>query len=119
MAKVRRPTGAGLKVGCPFCWEWIPQPRELTGSYSGESLGGHCACGAVYVIDETGKAGGQAVMDLLTLACDGDLERALSLESGSDYEVQTKPYQGARNTVSRLRGHSYLAPQIWFLKRKQ
>ena len=49
------------RVGCPFCWEWIPTPTQEKDVFSPEGcLGGRCTCGAVFVIDETGRLGGQA-----------------------------------------------------------
>jgi hypothetical protein len=108
-----------LRVGCPFCWEWLPAPRLLYKVHSAEGAsGGLCECGAFFVIDHTGKSGGQALMDLLALACDGDLDRALAIREGSDFELRTKPLkeQSGRN---RLAGHSYLQPKIWALKLKK
>jgi len=88
--------------------------------YSGEgALGGRCSCGAVFVLDETGRSGGQALMDAQTLACDGDLDRALKLDPKRDLEVKTKMI---REQISRsgpsLPGHSYLQPKVWAIKLK-
>ena len=106
------------KVGCAFCWEWIPSPKKMIAVFSADGcLGGRCRCGAAFVIDETGKAGGQALLDAQAVACDGDLDRALSLNSREDYEVKTRPYQGPTPTLAgRPHGHGYLQPKIWFLK---
>ncbi len=52
------------RVGCPFCWEWIPKPEQMIAVFSGDGcLGGRCSCGAGFVIDETGHSGGQALLD--------------------------------------------------------
>jgi len=104
------------RLSCPFCWEWVEEPASLPNSYSGDAVGGRCECGAVFAIDSTGKSGGLTLLDCMTLACDGSLDAALELESGKDYEVKTKPYQSSGNTLGRMRGHSYLQPQAWFLK---
>jgi hypothetical protein len=69
----------------------------------------------VFVLDETGKSGGQALLDALALACDGDLDRALRLDSEKDYELKTKPLRESR---FRIQGHSYLAPKVWALRLK-
>lgn len=89
--------------------------------FSGDGcLGGRCSCGAGFVIDETGHSGGQALLDAQAVACDGDLDAALALASGEDYEVETRPYQGPINTVGRQRhGHSYMQPKVWFVKLKE
>jgi hypothetical protein len=71
------------------------------------------------VIDETGRAGGQALLDAQAVVCDGDLDRALNLSSGKDFDVETRPYQGPTNTLSgRRQGHGYMQPKVWFVKLK-
>lgn len=106
------------KVGCPFCWEWLPAPKTFFNVFSGEGCsGGHCSCGAVFVVDETGKSGGQAVLDVRALACDGDLDRALKLETDTDFKLKTKVFQSEGNTpFGRAHGHPMLKPKIWSLK---
>ncbi len=108
------------RVGCPFCWEWIPTPQQQFMVFSGDgALGGRCECGVAFIVDETGKGGGQAMLDAQALACDGDLDRAMTLSSGEDFEVQNRPYRGPINTLGgRSGGHSYLTPKVWFVKLK-
>jgi hypothetical protein len=86
--------------------------------FSGDGcLGGRCACSAVYVLDETGRDGGQALLDAQALACDGDLKRAMQLSNGVDFEVKTRDL-GKREgrTPSRAVVAGYLPPKVWFLK---
>ena len=108
------------QVGCPFCWEWIPTPKTVFDGFSADGcLGGRCSCGVAFVVDETGHSGGQALLDAQALACGGDLDRAMKLSSGEDYEVQTRPYQGPTNTIARRRyGQGYMQPKVWFVKLK-
>jgi hypothetical protein len=116
MQRLRQKT----RVGCPFCWEWIPTPSTLFDGFSADGcLGGRCSCGAAFAVDETGRSGGQTLLDAQALACDGDLDRALNLNSGVDYDVQTRPYQGPTNTVAGRRyGGGQLQPKVWFVKLK-
>jgi hypothetical protein len=100
-----------IRAGCPFCWEWLPEAKNLTRVFSSDSRGGRCPCGAVFVVDETGRLGGQALLDALALACDGDLDRAENLDSKKDYEVKTKPLGN-----DRFADHSPAAPKIWAVK---
>jgi len=106
------------RVGCPFCWEWLPPPKHILNVFSGEGcMGGHCECGAVFVIDETGRLSGQALIDAQALACDGDLDKALTLDSKKDFEIKTRVYQAtSRRFGDRVRGHSYLPPKVWAIK---
>ncbi len=99
------------RVGCPFCFEWIPELEQTFDVYSPEGAkGGRCECGAVFVLDETGKAGGLALIDAQTLLCDGDTQRAMTLETDVHVEVKTRDYKSVGQ------GHSYMPPKLWFVK---
>jgi len=105
------------RVGCPFCWEWLPDPQHRLDVFSGEGCqGGRCECGAFFVVDETGKLGGQALLDLQALACDGDLDRAMQLVSGTDFELKRKSVNDATPQFrGRVQGQGSNGPQIWAL----
>ncbi len=108
------------KVGCPFCWEWLPPAEDLARLFPSDFRGGRCECGAVFVIDEIGRAGGEALFDALTLACEGDMERARSLDSKTQYEVKTKAIgPELRNMRGRFENHSPAAPKAWAVKLKE
>jgi len=113
--KKRRPLRTPLpRVGCPFCWEWLPDPKVQLKAFSGsECKGGKCPCGAFFVIDETGKAGGTALLDVQAIACDGDLDRAMTLREGVDFELKTKAVGADGGT---LRGHSHMDPKLWAIR---
>ena len=66
-------------------------------------LGGRCDCGTVYVCDETGKNLGEALMDALVFACDGDWDRAMNLAAGTDYDDTTMSYDYRGHSVSVAR----------------
>ena len=106
------------KIGCPFCWEWLPTPKRMTNVFSGGGgIGGHCECGAVFIVDDVGKFGGQALMDARALACDGDLDRASEIEEGVDYELKTKTFEKRPDDYNRpMMSHPYLQPKVWAIK---
>jgi hypothetical protein len=117
--------GAGLmrirhKASCPFCWEWLPPARRYRRVFSGEGCsGGRCSCGAWFVLDVTGHGGGEALMDVRALACDGDLDRAISLCDGIDVEVKTQPLLSlAVQARPRLRKGADQSPKVWALRLK-
>lgn len=117
--KRKRKLGTTLpKIGCPFCWEWLPTPRVQLNSFSAtECKGGQCECGAFFVVDETGKSGGVALLDVQALACGGDLERAMTLQEDVDFELKKKAYRGESTTRGGdARGHSYLDPKLWVIR---
>jgi hypothetical protein len=106
------------EIGCPFCWEWLPRPEVQPQSFSGsECKGGRCDCGAFFVVDETGKSGGTALLDVQAVAAGGDLDRAMTLCEGVDFELKTKKYYGESNTRSgAVRGHSHMDPMLWSIR---
>jgi hypothetical protein len=105
-------------IDCPFCGERLPDPQLSFAVFSGEGCnGGRCKCGAGFVVDETGKAGGQALMDAQAMACDGDLDRALKLDSNKDYKVKRRAYQSQTGRFAdRLQVTSIRQPVVWVLK---
>jgi hypothetical protein len=46
-----------------------------------------CYCGAVGAYDTTGHNLGDALMEAIVFACDGDWEKALAMEPEKDYEI--------------------------------
>ncbi len=102
---------------CPFCETRIPRPKSLPGSL--DMLGGRCKCGVLYLFDETGKQGGQLLLDGLTLICDGDMDQAMELSSGSDYELKDIGYNPRTHTEDPkpLGRGSFGRPKLFFLKR--
>ncbi len=106
------------KASCPYCWEWLKPTKIFEGVFSGEGcLGGHCECGVAYVIDDTGKSGGQARLDVLALACNGDLDRAMAIEEGVDFELKINPVvQTSHPDTSRNMGSPMMQPNVWAIK---
>ena len=93
---------------CPFCDNPIEEPKELRSSFGSTVTGGRCACGAVYVYDRSGHNMGDAYVDALNLACEGDLDKAWSMTPDEDYEIleltyNTRRHKFGREAVSRGR----------------
>lgn len=72
---------------CPFCSQQILRPVEVEGGQWYDFAGGSCGCGAVFAQDPTARNGGAAFLQALTMAVDGDMDQALSLTEGEDYDV--------------------------------
>ncbi len=104
-------------MSCPFCEVKIPRPELLPELV--DVQGGRCQCGALYVADEAGKAGGQALLDGLTLLADGDIDRAMALTAGSDYELKDvgwRPRNHSKIPHKPGRGRSFGQAKIWFFR---
>jgi hypothetical protein len=108
------------QILCPFCKEKVPSPRRVKEVFTSDGcLAARCACGAVYAVDETGRLGGQALLDAQVLLCDGDLEQAMSLGSGQHVDVRSQacPVLTIRGGGSRFKQTSASA-RAWFVRRK-
>jgi len=86
---------------CPFCDSPIGEPTDMKSSFGATITGGKCTCGAVYVYDRTGHSMGDAYIDVLDLACGGDLDKAWSLTPGEDYEISELTYNARRHKFGR------------------
>jgi hypothetical protein len=90
-------------AACPFCEKRVPRPADLgtVGGASEAAEGGHCSCGAIYIADVTGKNGGQALVDGLTLLADGDQDRGMELSVDMDYEMQKLGYNPRTHSLEK------------------
>jgi hypothetical protein len=53
------------QILCPFCEEGVPAPGRVMTVFTPDGcLAERCSCGAVYAVDETGRLGGQALLDI-------------------------------------------------------
>jgi hypothetical protein len=105
---------------CPFCEESVPAPRRVMAVFTPDGcLAGRCPCGAVYAVDETGRLGGQALLDAQAVLCDGDLHLAMTLASGKQVDVRSQPFpvQKIRDRASRFARTSASA-RAWFVRRR-
>jgi hypothetical protein len=94
----------------------MPEVQQDVFSASG-CVGGRCECGAYFVVDETGRLGGVALMDLQALAAGGDLDRALTWREGVNCEIKNKSLTAATPSFAgRTQEHDRSGPRVWALK---
>ena len=108
------------RIVCPFCEENVPAPRQVMTVFTPDGcLAGRCSCGAVYAVDEIGRLGGQALLDAQAVLCDGDLQLAMTLESGKQVDAlsQPCPSKAIRDAASRFNRSSPSA-RAWFVRRR-
>lgn len=80
----------GERPLCPFCEERIGRAGFPGGVPLQEFETGTCSwCGALYACDPTAKKRGAALMELLILLAGGEVDEALKLVAGKDYEQKT------------------------------
>ena len=108
------------RILCPFCKQKVPTPRRVMTVFTPEGcLTERCSCGAVYAVDETGRLGGQALLDAQAVLCDGDLRLAMTLETGKQVDVRSRPLgaQRIQDGASRFNRTSGSA-RAWFVRRR-
>lgn len=107
-------------AACPFCKERIPRPALLNRpGISDGCEGGACGgCGAVFIGDVTGKLGGQALVDGLTILADGDVQAGMSLQAGVDYEMHKVGYRPRTHSLEKHmpRHATFGRPKLWFFR---
>jgi hypothetical protein len=76
-----------LPAQCPFCNTEVLRPAEVEGGQWYDFTGGCCGCGAVFAHDPTARNGGAVFLQALVMASEGDMDRAMGMTEGEDYEV--------------------------------
>lgn len=105
---------------CPFCDSPIEDPEDIMSRFGNTFSGGKCTCSAVYVYDRTGHNMGDAYVDVLTLAFDGDLEKAWSKTPNEDYEILELTYNTRRHRFGRETGsRGRPSPSFLFVRLKE
>jgi hypothetical protein len=72
---------------CPFCHTEVQPPAAVEGDQWYDFDGGCCACGAMFAHDPTARNGGAVFLQALLMASEGDMDRAMDMAEGEDYEV--------------------------------
>lgn len=85
---------------CPFCGGPVEEAVEMVGRFGNTFSGGKCQCGAIYVFDQSGHNLGDAYVDALALAYEGDLDKAWSMSPEEDYSVKELTYDKRRNRLT-------------------
>jgi hypothetical protein len=75
---------------CPFCGRQPEAPHKME-MHFGETVGGRCNCGAIYIYDETGRMLGQAFVEGLALLYGDDYDAAFSAPE-EEYEEEIISY---------------------------
>ena len=90
---------------CPFCGTEILRPVEVSGDQWYDFAGGYCRCGAVFAHDPTARNGGAVFLQALLMASDGDMDRAMGLAEGVDYDIDY--VQKYNSELHRLEPNSF------------
>jgi hypothetical protein len=108
----------GEPPACPFCAQPIPRPTAIASPLGVTGYqGGSCGCGAIFLLDATGREGGQMIVDGLLHLCQGDMDRAMALRSGVDYQLEGVGYNPRMHVLEpQLIKRTFGRPRLWFFK---
>lgn len=104
-------------IECPFCSSLIDQPREIKTNFGNTFEGGKCECGVVYVFDRSGHNLGEAYIDAMNYACEGDPDKAWSLIPDKDYEIREMSFDVRRKKLSE-RARKNAATYVFIMIKK-
>jgi hypothetical protein len=107
----------GEPPACPFCGAALPRPKRRPASLTSLLPGGRCSCGACFVVDPTGRNGGQALLEALEDACGGDRERSQFLEPGREYQELIENYDAQLHRfIKGFRGYRRGMARLYLVK---
>lgn len=74
-----------LAPNCPFCGADLPVPRDIVINEMETAQGGTCLCGALFLVDPTGKNAGTIMAQGLELAAKRLGKEMIELVPDEDY----------------------------------
>ena len=77
---------------CPFCGAELKRPTEMKVSDGEMGLGGSCTCGAIYLVDTTGKNVGTIMSQLLVTVAEMLSKDISTLVPDEDYQEEILSY---------------------------
>ena len=87
-----RERGRGSAPQCPFCGAELKRPADIKVSDGEQGLGGACVCGAMYLVDTTGKNVGTIMSQLLVMAADSLSKSIEQMVPDDDYQDEILSY---------------------------
>ncbi len=90
---MRETTREGVELSCPFCRGKLARPAEMKISAMEKVLGGTCGtCGALYLMDPTGKNVGEIMVQALDWAAARLSKDSSEMVPGKDYDDAVLSY---------------------------
>jgi len=112
--KLRR---TGERAKCRFCSRTLPRPKKREDSLHPNLPGAHCPCGAVFVVDPTGRNGGVALIEALQGASGLREADAAMLLRRRDYEDFIENYDTRDHRfITGFRGYRRGMPRLYLVK---
>ncbi len=77
---------------CPFCDAELQRPSDMVISEMEKVQGGTCTCGALFLLDPTGKNVGTVMVQALGVAAELLKKKMIEMAPGQDYEDAVLSY---------------------------
>ena len=107
----------GERAKCRFCSRSLPRPKRREEALNPNLPGAACRCGAVYVVDPTGRNGGVALIEALQDASGLQQSDAALLLRGRDYEDYIENYEPRAHTfITGFKGYRRGMARIYLVK---
>ena len=114
-------TREGREPVCPFCQTGLDRPKTITLNVMEDVLGGTCrTCGAIFAVDQTGKRGGEVMLQALNMAAERLSKDVSEMVPGEDYEEFVLSYDWRTHRSSGIsRGFMDGSGSIYIVKARQ
>ena len=110
-------TRESLEPHCAFCGVNIERPTELRVSDIEKAQGGRCSCGALYIVDPTGKGVGEVMAQALSMVAEALGKNIWDLAPDEDYVDAVMRYDVRTHRSGGLdRGFSDRYGRLYFIK---
>lgn len=107
----------GEPPACPYCGAALRRPKSRPWNPASLLPGGRCECGAFFVVDPTGRNGGNALLEALADACGGDRARSDFLVPGRDYDELIENYDAQLHRyIKGFRGYRRGMARLYLVK---
>jgi hypothetical protein len=91
---------------CPFCEAALKRPEAVDTGDADRIPGGTCECGALYLVDSTGKNVGTVMAQALVKAADMLGKKVSDLDPDGDYEDAVLSYDWrTHRSLGRVTGY--------------
>ena len=110
-----------LELACPFCKSGLKRPAAIKINAMEQVEGGTCSsCGALYLMDPTGKNLGEVMMQALDLAAQGLAKDASQMIAGEDYEDIVLSYNWrTHRSTGEAKGYMNGQSRLYVIKTKK
>ena len=104
---------------CPFCEADLNRPESLRTDDLEPVQGGTCSCGAIYLVDPTGKNVGTVMAQALVMAAEKLGKKVSDLDPDTDYEDAVLSYDArTHRSTGKVTGYMDGYGRLYMMRMK-